>query len=87
MEAVWTARRVTHQLGRSDCIVRRCHLYIYTRKPGSGRPRQINRREDRHIVSNSRVQPTASSADIEAEVAPSLWEHVSSRTVPKCLAE
>ncbi|GFW15579.1 transposable element Tcb2 transposase [Trichonephila clavipes] len=24
MEAGWSARRVAHQLGRSDCVVRRC---------------------------------------------------------------
>ncbi|GFU51661.1 uncharacterized protein TNCV_82891 [Trichonephila clavipes] len=41
-------------------------------RPGSGRSRQTSRREDRHIVRNARVQPTASSAAIQAQVAPSL---------------
>ncbi|GFU57009.1 HTH_Tnp_Tc3_2 domain-containing protein [Trichonephila clavipes] len=59
----------------------------FTRRPGSGRPRQTSRREDRHIVKNARVQPTASSATIQAQVAPSLGEPVSSRTIRKHLAE
>ncbi|GFV25017.1 transposable element Tcb1 transposase [Trichonephila clavipes] len=32
----------------------------FTRRPGSGRPRQTSRREDRHVERNARVQPTAS---------------------------
>ncbi|GFU38301.1 transposable element Tcb2 transposase [Trichonephila clavipes] len=44
-------------------------------------------REDRHIVINARVQPTASSAAIQAQVAPSLGAPVSSRTIRRCLAE
>ncbi|GFU71089.1 transposable element Tcb2 transposase [Trichonephila clavipes] len=43
----------------------------FTRKPSSGRPRQTSRREHRHIVRNARVQPTASSAAIQVQVAPS----------------
>ncbi|GFX48838.1 transposable element Tcb2 transposase [Trichonephila clavipes] len=58
----------------------------FTRRPGSGRPRQTSCREDRHIVRNARVQPTASSAAFQAQVAPSL-EKVSSRTIRRCLAE
>ncbi|GFX25121.1 transposable element Tcb2 transposase [Trichonephila clavipes] len=43
MEAGWSARRVAHQLGRSDCVVRRCwdqwiREMSFTRRPGSGRP-------------------------------------------------
>ncbi|GFX46129.1 transposable element Tcb2 transposase [Trichonephila clavipes] len=75
MEAGWSARRVARQLGRSDCVVRRCwDLWIrkmsFTRRPGSGRPRQTSRREDRHIVRNTRVQLIASSAAIQAQVVP-----------------
>ncbi|GFV63773.1 transposable element Tcb2 transposase [Trichonephila clavipes] len=44
----------------------------FTRRPGSGRPRQTSRQEDRHIIRNARVQPSASSAAIQAQVAPSL---------------
>ncbi|GFV92903.1 transposable element Tcb2 transposase [Trichonephila clavipes] len=59
----------------------------FTRRPGSGRPRQTSRREDHHIVRNARVQPTALSAAIQAQVAPSLGAPVSSRTIRRCLAE
>ncbi|GFW90017.1 transposable element Tcb2 transposase [Trichonephila clavipes] len=92
MEAGWSARRVAHQLGRSDCDVRRCwdqwiREMSFKRRPGSGRPRQTSRREDRHIVRNSCVKPTASSAAIQAQVAPSLGAPVSSRTIRRRLAE
>ncbi|GFS67983.1 transposable element Tcb2 transposase [Trichonephila clavipes] len=93
MEAGWSARRVAaRQLGRSDCVVRRCwDLWIreisFTRRQGSGRPRQTSRREDRHIVRNARVQPTASSAAIQAQVSPSLGASVSSRTIRRRLVE
>ncbi|GFU67659.1 transposable element Tcb2 transposase [Trichonephila clavipes] len=46
-----------------------------------------SRREDRHIVRNARVQPNASSADIQAQVAPSLGAPVSSRIIRRRLAE
>ncbi|GFV58275.1 transposable element Tcb2 transposase [Trichonephila clavipes] len=59
----------------------------FIRRLGSGRPQQTNHREDRHIVRNSRVQPTASSAAIQAQVAPSLGAPVSSRTIRRRLAE
>ncbi|GFW91403.1 transposable element Tcb2 transposase [Trichonephila clavipes] len=44
----------------------------FTRRPGSGRPRHTNHREDHRIVRIARVQPTASSPTIQAQVAPSL---------------
>ncbi|GFY27374.1 HTH_Tnp_Tc3_2 domain-containing protein [Trichonephila clavipes] len=92
MEVGWSARRVAHQLVHSDCDVRRCwdqwiQEMSFTRRPGSGRPPQTSRREDHHIVKNARVQPTASSAAIQAQVAPSLGALVSSRTMRRCLAE
>ncbi|GFW48917.1 HTH_Tnp_Tc3_2 domain-containing protein [Trichonephila clavipes] len=46
-----------------------------------------SRREDRHIVRNSRVQPTASSAAIQAQVAISLGIPVSARTIRRRLAD
>ncbi|GFW35087.1 uncharacterized protein TNCV_5066531 [Trichonephila clavipes] len=75
MEAGWSARRVARQLGHSDCVVRRCwdqwiREMSFTRRLGSGSPRQTSRR--RHIVRNARVQPTASSAAIQAQVASTL---------------
>ncbi|GFY06688.1 transposable element Tcb1 transposase [Trichonephila clavipes] len=42
----------------------------FTRRPGSGRPRQTSRREDRHILRNALVQPTASLTAIQAQVVP-----------------
>ncbi|GFU44501.1 transposable element Tcb1 transposase [Trichonephila clavipes] len=54
MEAGWSARQVARQLGRSDCVVKRCwdqwiREMPFTRKAGSGRPRQTSHHEDRHI--------------------------------------
>ncbi|GFU60892.1 transposable element Tcb2 transposase [Trichonephila clavipes] len=61
----------------------------FTRRPGSRRPQQTSRQEDRKIVRNSRVQTTASSAAIQAQaqVAPSLGAPVSSGTIRRCLPE
>ncbi|GFX84720.1 transposable element Tcb2 transposase [Trichonephila clavipes] len=59
----------------------------FTRRPGSGRSRQTSRREDRDIIRNARIQPTAISAAIQAQVAPSLGAPVSSRTIQRHLAE
>ncbi|GFW21582.1 HTH_Tnp_Tc3_2 domain-containing protein [Trichonephila clavipes] len=59
----------------------------FTRRSGSGHPRQTNRREDLHIVRNARVQPTASLDAIQAPVAPSLEAPVSSLTIRRRLAE
>ncbi|GFV37764.1 transposable element Tcb2 transposase [Trichonephila clavipes] len=59
----------------------------FTRRPGSGYPRQTSRREDCHIVRNTRVQPTASSNPIQSKVAFSLRAPVSSQTIGRRLAE
>ncbi|GFW39793.1 transposable element Tcb2 transposase [Trichonephila clavipes] len=92
MEAGWSTRRVARQLGCSDCVGRRCwdqwiREMSFTRRPGSGRPRQTSRRKDRHIVRNERVQPTASSAAIQAQVAPLIGIPVSSGTIRRRPAE
>ncbi|GFS63374.1 transposable element Tcb2 transposase [Trichonephila clavipes] len=76
MEAGWSARREARQLGRRHCVVRGCwNQWIremsFIRRPGSGSSRQTSRREHR-IIRNARVQPTALSAAIQAQVAPSL---------------
>ncbi|GFW46160.1 transposable element Tcb2 transposase [Trichonephila clavipes] len=54
MEAGWLARQVAYQLGHSGCVMMRCldqwiREISFTLRPGSGRPRQISRREDHHI--------------------------------------
>ncbi|GFU27446.1 transposable element Tcb2 transposase [Trichonephila clavipes] len=77
---------VARQLGRSDCVVRRCwdqciREMSFTRRPGSRLSRQTSRLEDRNIVRNALVQPTASSAAIQEQVAPSLGAPVSSQTI------
>ncbi|GFU49787.1 transposable element Tcb1 transposase [Trichonephila clavipes] len=54
----------------------------FTGRPGSERPRLTSRREDHHIVKNARVQPIASSAAIQAQVAPSLGAPVKRHTAP-----
>ncbi|GFV29176.1 transposable element Tcb2 transposase [Trichonephila clavipes] len=59
----------------------------FTRRTGSGCPRQTSRREDRCIVRNARIQPTASSAAIQAHVVPSFGVFLSSLTILRCLAE
>ncbi|GFY15818.1 transposable element Tcb2 transposase [Trichonephila clavipes] len=58
----------------------------FTRRPGSGRPRQTSR-QDHQIVRNACVQPTASSANIQAQMEPSLGAPVSSQTIRRRLAE
>ncbi|GFV37900.1 transposable element Tcb2 transposase [Trichonephila clavipes] len=59
----------------------------FTRRPGSGCPRQTSRQEDHHIVRNARIHPIVSSAAIQAQVALSLGALVSSRTTRRRLAE
>ncbi|GFV98493.1 transposable element Tcb2 transposase [Trichonephila clavipes] len=59
----------------------------FTRRQGSRRLRQTSCREDRHIVRNARVQPTASVAAIQAQIAPSLGAPVFSRTIRRRLAK
>ncbi|GFU18070.1 transposable element Tcb2 transposase [Trichonephila clavipes] len=86
MEAGWSTRRVACQLCRSNCVVKRCwdqwiQEMSFTRGPGLGRSRQTSRREDPHIVKNARVQPTATLATIQAQVAPSIETAVSFRTI------
>ncbi|GFX18164.1 HTH_Tnp_Tc3_2 domain-containing protein [Trichonephila clavipes] len=73
-----------------DCALRktgRGRLTSFSVEYKKGRPRQTSCREDRPIVRNTRVQPTASSEDIQAQVAPSLEAPVSFRTIRRRLAE
>ncbi|GFV80217.1 uncharacterized protein TNCV_1477791 [Trichonephila clavipes] len=80
MEAGWSARREARQLGLSDCVVRRCWDQLiremsFTRRAGSRRPRQTSCKEDHHFVRNACVEPTASSAAMQAYVA-IIWDRV-----------
>ncbi|GFV50183.1 transposable element Tcb2 transposase [Trichonephila clavipes] len=68
IEAGWPAR----QVGRYDLTVRRCwdqwtEETSFTRRPGSGRPRQTSSREYRHIIRHACVEPTASLAAVETQ--------------------
>ncbi|GFV64569.1 HTH_Tnp_Tc3_2 domain-containing protein [Trichonephila clavipes] len=92
MEAGWSAGRVARQLDRSDFVIRRCwdqwiQEMSFTRRPGSGSPRQTSRREDGHIIRNARIQPNASVATIQKQITPSLGAPVSSRIIRRRLAE
>ncbi|GFX04220.1 transposable element Tcb2 transposase [Trichonephila clavipes] len=76
----------------SDWVLRRCldqwiREIVFTQRPGSGRPRPTSRREDRHMVINARAQPTASSAAIQKQVAPSLRAPVFPRIIRRRLTE
>ncbi|GFX98078.1 transposable element Tcb2 transposase [Trichonephila clavipes] len=92
MAAVWSARRVARQLSLSVWVASRCwdqwiREMLFTRRPSARHSRQTSRREDRYIVRNARVQPTASSAADQAHLALSLEAPVSSRTVRRCLVD
>ncbi|GFU28736.1 transposable element Tcb2 transposase [Trichonephila clavipes] len=81
MEAGWSAKSVARQLCRSDCFVRRCwnqriREMSFTRRPNSGRPRQISRREERHILRPILVlplTPTHQRLRLEWRRAPGNW--------------
>ncbi|GFX44277.1 transposable element Tcb2 transposase [Trichonephila clavipes] len=88
MEAGWSVIRVARQLDHSDCVVRRRwdqrnREMSFTLRPGSRRSRQTSRCKDCHIVRNACVQPTTSSAAIQAHVTPSLGGPVSSQTITR----
>ncbi|GFU85422.1 transposable element Tcb2 transposase [Trichonephila clavipes] len=60
IEAGWSARRVARQLGRSDCVVRRCldqwiRELSFTRRPGS-------ERSDRQVVEKTTTSCAARDA-------------------------
>ncbi|GFU25904.1 transposable element Tcb2 transposase [Trichonephila clavipes] len=91
MEVGWSARRVGHQVGRSNLTVTRCwdqwtEMMSFSGRPGSRRPRQTNSREDRHIIRHACVEPTSLAA-VQKQAAPSLRAPVSSRTIARRLAE
>ncbi|GFY19998.1 HTH_Tnp_Tc3_2 domain-containing protein [Trichonephila clavipes] len=52
-----------------------------------GGPRQTIRRKDRRVVRNARLQPTALSSTIKAQIAPSLGTPKSSGNIRRRLAE
>ncbi|GFW96898.1 hypothetical protein TNCV_2160331 [Trichonephila clavipes] len=74
-------RTKTPSLGYADALQDAANGWSSNDSASERRPRQTSRREDRHIVRNARAQPTASSAAIQAQVAPSLGDPVSSQTI------
>ncbi|GFU80091.1 HTH_Tnp_Tc3_2 domain-containing protein [Trichonephila clavipes] len=56
----------------------------WSARPGSGCSRQTNRQK---IATSQELQPTPSSAPIQAQVTPSLGAIVSSRIIRRCLSE
>ncbi|GFV37593.1 uncharacterized protein TNCV_4982151 [Trichonephila clavipes] len=67
-------REIGYQIGR--------HLYL-----NPGRPRQTSHHKDRHIVRNACIQPTASTAAIQAQVESSLGAPTSSGIIRRHLTE
>ncbi|GFS51689.1 transposable element Tcb2 transposase [Trichonephila clavipes] len=90
MEARWSARRAARQLGRSDCVMRYWDQWIeemsFTRRPVVRTTFTDQSSRQPHYKKCTR-QPTASSAAIQEQVAPSLGVPVSSRTIRRILAE
>ncbi|GFV57974.1 transposable element Tcb2 transposase [Trichonephila clavipes] len=64
-----------------------CHLHEDHQHLQEGRPRQTSPQEHSHIIRNVSVQVTVSTANIQAQIAPSLEELVSSRSIRRHLAE
>ncbi|GFX77835.1 transposable element Tcb2 transposase [Trichonephila clavipes] len=67
-----TGSQASSPSGHFDCVVRRCwdqwiREMSFKQRPGSGRPGQTSRREDRNIVRNALLQPTVSSVAIQAQ--------------------
>ncbi|GFV49454.1 transposable element Tcb1 transposase [Trichonephila clavipes] len=72
METEWSARHIS----RSDFAVRKFwNLWTeemsFTRRPGSGHPRQTSCREDHHIIRHARVELITSLAAVQSQAAPS----------------
>ncbi|GFU20107.1 transposable element Tcb2 transposase [Trichonephila clavipes] len=72
VDCIVTVQRKSIARGLQKCWDQGIREMSFTRRQGSGRPRLASLREDCRIVRNARVQPTASSATIQALVAPSL---------------
>ncbi|GFX89343.1 transposable element Tcb2 transposase [Trichonephila clavipes] len=86
------AGRLARQLGRSEFTVMNCwdqwtEETSFTWRPGSGHPRQVSRRGDRHIIRHAHVEPIASLDVVQIQAAPALQASVSSRTIASHLAE
>ncbi|GFT78287.1 transposable element Tc1 transposase [Trichonephila clavipes] len=82
--AGWSTRRVAGQVDRSECAVRNCWEQwtregTHARKTGSGATRKTTRREDRRIVRQTLVDPTATRSTIRADVGVAIVPQTISR--------
>ncbi|GFU72491.1 transposable element Tc1 transposase [Trichonephila clavipes] len=86
--AGWSTCRVTSHVDRSECTVRNCWEQwtregTHARKTGSGATRKTTRREDRRIVRQALVNPTATRSTIRADVGVAIVP----QTISRYLAE
>ena len=89
-EAGWSFRRIARHTGRADITIARCWRQwieegTHTRHAGSGRPPRTTGRENRRIVRHARITPTATIANIQRAVVPSLQHPVSASTLGRRL--
>ncbi|GFT68335.1 transposable element Tc1 transposase [Trichonephila clavipes] len=80
----WSTHRVAGQVDRSECVVRNCFEQwtrkgTHTWKTGSGATRKTMRREDRKIVRQALVDPTATRSTIRADVGVAIVPQTFSR--------
>ncbi|GFT68356.1 transposable element Tcb1 transposase [Trichonephila clavipes] len=80
----WSTRRVAGQVDRSECVVRNCweqwrRKGTHAWKTGSGATRKTMRREDRRIVRQALVDPTATRSKIRADVGVAIVPQTISR--------
>ncbi|GFV37876.1 transposable element Tcb1 transposase [Trichonephila clavipes] len=86
--ASWSMRRVAGQVVRSECAVKNCWEQwtregTHARKTGSGTTRKTTRRQDRKIVRQALVDPTATRSTIRADVGVAIV----TQTISRHLAE
>ena len=72
-EAGWTYRRIATHVGHNASVVYHCFQQSsvedsHTNKPGSGRPRNIDARQDRRIVRTALAARRASWVEMRAHV-------------------
>ena len=85
-KARWSYQRNAAHDAHNVSVMFRCFQQLYvehshTRRPGSGRPRSTDARQDRRIVRAAVAARIAFREEIRAQVAPA----VSQRTIGNCL--
>ncbi|GFU91579.1 transposable element Tcb1 transposase [Trichonephila clavipes] len=82
--AGWSTRCVAGQVDHSECAFRNCWEQwtregTHVRKTGSGANRKTTRREDRRIVRQALVDPTATRSTIRADIGVAIVPQTTSR--------